>query len=415
MKLELSKESRDRVYQFTEIYSNKEVCVFTGAGVSFVKSKKFKTSGWWTFLEDIYEDIQSSIKKRRHMLDFEMLKKKYPHPWDIADFFQDMVGKEELERIICRLLNRKVTTDLIYKRLPVGYLKNATTLNAVISFCSSIRAKRRHQCLVPNPKVKAIITLNYDCFLEAGATTKYNAGPFKPMSSRSSKPRSSQLPVYHIHGYAPYGVVFKITQQALNRLRQEEIPNKLLRDLEELSSQPLLEKPEFLKTLKKKIGDDQTKKYSKSILKCSALDRKPKHLLVLTKESYRRAYSPHGFADRTIDHFLGQYSTLFVGVSFEDALLIKKLASLSAPDKPDHFALVHQENADAISKRLKPTRVLSVIYPQHDQILSILGYTYRSTLPSETMIPKETSSGDVYGYEKVFADEYWGLLLKNKR
>lgn len=414
MNLELSPQSKEELNQLCEVYSNETICVFTGAGVSFVKSKKYRTPGWWEFLADIYESIESKRGQRNQRLSFEILKKDNPHPWEMADFLEHTVGKEELEKTICSLLNKKVTTDLTYKRLPRSYLNNATTLNAVIAFCSHIRARRKNQCLEPNPKIKAVITLNYDCFLEAGATQKYNAFPFKPMSEKSSAPRPTQLPVYHIHGYAPYGHVFQITQQVLAKLEQEEIPGSVIENLRVLDNQKPLRKEKFTEVLNREIGTEQAKRFKEPILKYSARARNPKYQLVLTSESYHQAYSRDGFADKTLNHFLGQFSTLFIGVSFEDECLVKKLEFLNASGKPKHFALVHQDSANKIHKRLEGVNISLVVYQQHSQIPLLLRQIYKSPLESEIAVPCEKQRYVIYDYKKISTNGYWDLLMENK-
>lgn len=415
MKLKLSPKSIDEFRQLCEVYSNEKICVFTGAGVSFVKSKKHRTPGWWEFLEDIYESTQSKHSRGNHGQSFNILRKDNPRPWDMADLLQHTVGKEQLEKTICNMLNKKVTTDLTYKRLPCSYLNNAATLNAVIAFCSRIRAKRKNQCLEPNPKIKAVITLNYDCFLEAGATQKYNAFPFKPMSEKSSAPRTSQLPVYHIHGYAPYGHVFQITQKVLENLGHEEIPGSILENLRALGNKKPLRKEKFKEALKQEIGSEQAGKYEKTILKYSARARNPKYPLVLTSESYRQAYSRDGFANKTLNYFLGEFSTLFIGVSFEDECLVEKLQSLYALGKPKHFALVHQDSSDKIHKRLEDVNISLIIYPQHSQIPLLLRKIYMSPLESEIEVPCERQRYEIYDHKKISSDGYWELLMENKK
>lgn len=88
-----------------------------------------------------------------------------------------------------------------YKRLKRGNLSKAHTLNAVIAFCSRVREIQAHPCLGINPKIRAVITTNYDFFLEAGATTKHQANRFKPLARTTSREKEGKLPVYHLHGY----------------------------------------------------------------------------------------------------------------------------------------------------------------------------------------------------------------------
>jgi hypothetical protein len=91
-----------------------------------------------------------------------------------------------------------------YKRLKEGNLRKAQTLNAVIAFRSKIREIKTHPCLGINPKIRAVITTNYDFFLEAGATTKHQANRFKPLARPTSREEDGKLPVYHLHGYFPF-------------------------------------------------------------------------------------------------------------------------------------------------------------------------------------------------------------------
>jgi hypothetical protein len=60
--------------------------------------------------------------------------------------------------------------------------------------------------------------------------------------------------------------------------------------------------------------------------------------LVLTRESYDAAYSPNGFALRTLQKAVRKYTLLFLGTSFTDIPLRKVLEENRG--KQQHFALV---------------------------------------------------------------------------
>jgi hypothetical protein len=143
------------------------------------------------------------------------------------------------------------------KNLPNAYLRDARTLNAIIAFCFRLSAIKEYPCLELNEKVKAILTLNYDWFLEGGASQKSRREDiFKPMARESSKSIEGKLPVYHIHGYFPF-----------NR------------------------------------------------------DEKPDCEIILTNTTYIRAYediSENSLKNRILNEFLCRYPTLFIGVSFDD-------------------------------------------------------------------------------------------------
>jgi hypothetical protein len=336
----------------------------------------------------------------------------------MADFFANEVGdNDELGRIICKILNEKVTTDLTYKRLPIGYLNRAATLNAIVSFCSRIRAIRSHPCYrADRDRIEAVITLNYDCFLEAGATTKYNAAPLKPMTRDSRKPGKFQLPVYHVHGYAPYGSFFKITSSALRCLRNNNLPGKAIERLQGLLKSDPVTRTKFLKQLNTALEDDQKLlKHTKQILQCARTDRHPKHPLVMTSESYEQAYDKGGYAADNLDSYLSRYTTLFIGTSFDDRLLIDKLKKMATGKSPEHFTLIPDKDSGKIIGRLSATRVSPIVYQQHEDIPPILGHIYKAALGRKASIPKEDNSGKIIGCKDYSSEKYWNALLKNKK
>jgi hypothetical protein len=60
---------------------------------------------------------------------------------------------------------------------------------------------------------------------------------------------------------------FKLTMQSLEALRNEGVPDKILKDLEPLAEARFTSKRKFLRAVKKQIRKEQTKKYKKSLLK----------------------------------------------------------------------------------------------------------------------------------------------------
>jgi hypothetical protein len=372
----LSEKAEHRLDELCAVYSNENdrMCVFTGAGVSLIKTSKYIAPDWWGLLKDVYSLLCVSQEWNRKYSSFEDLKREYSDPWKMADFLMEYIDSTEFGVIICRVLNERVTKDVIYKRLPRAYLAKAKTLNATIAFCSQIRAKREHQCLKPNDRILAVITINYDCFLEAGATTKYQSFPFKPIASKDYEPCESQLPVFHIHGYAPYGYLFEVRKESLRCIEQEGVPDKVLKPLRALVDKDAMKGDEFLKNLRKQLDKDEIadfKSYRRTILDATKVIRYPKHDLVMSTNSYKAAYqedSDPGFAAWTFNGYLSTTPTLFVGVSFNDRLLIKKLESLSGRDYPKHFALIKQADSAEVRQRLSRTNVELISYQDHKSL-----------------------------------------------
>jgi hypothetical protein len=172
------------------------------------------------------------------------------------------------------------------------------------------------------------------------------------MASLESKEKHGQLPVYHIHGYVPYGI-----------------------------------------------------------------RRRPKYRLILTAESYRDAYRPGKFTTVTLDRFLRHFPTLFVGISFEDELLVRRIEQLAGwATTPTHFALLKKGSVrDRLLKRLSKARVQPVLYERHQEIPTILGRIYQAGLkPDDLRVRKESKSGRLTGHIRMNRREYWERLLHTK-
>lgn len=351
---EVPATSEQALADLCQVCRTKRICLFTGAGVSFTEARHYRAPGWWDLLLEVHAGIHPELEERELRARFAELREQHPQAWDVASALADEAGGEaNLLATMRRALVGRTGRDARYKRLPRAYLDNATTLNAVIAFCSRLRAIRVHPCLVPNRTVRAVLTLNYDWFLEGGATQKYNANPFKPMASLDSKEDPPRLPVYHIHGYVPHGI-----------------------------------------------------------------HRKPRHPLVLTAKSYRRAYQPGSFARETLDAFLGQFTTLFVGISFEDELLLQRLEALAREGQtPPHFALIKEGSSDSalIGCLERAAGVRPIIYGDHGQIPTLLGHVYKARLTSEELrVPVESKTGKRIGHHDLSWQDYWVLLLFNK-
>jgi hypothetical protein len=351
---EVSPTSEQALAALCQVYRTQRICLFTGAGTSFTEAKHHRTPGWWDLLLETNGEIHPGLEERELKARFAELREQHPQAWDVASALADEAGGEaNLLAMMRQALVGRTGRDARYKRLPRAYLDNAATLNAVVAFCSRLRAIRIHPCLVPNRAVRAVLTLNYDWFLEGGATQKYNANPFKPMASLDSKEDPPRLPVYHIHGYVPHGI-----------------------------------------------------------------HREPRHPLVLTAKSYHQAYEPCSFARKTLDLFLGRYTTLFIGISFEDELLMQRLEALARESStPPHFALIKEGGSDrGLLERLhRSAGVQPILYGDHGQIPTLLGHVYEARLTrKELRVPVESKTGKRIGHHDLSQRDYWALLLFNK-
>ncbi len=337
--------------KFSGIYKKHKVCLFTGAGVSFTSTQQYRTPGWWELLERIYNEGYEKYANGEKWKSFDEIKEASKDAWKVVDALIDLLGSEDkFQNSLVESLIKVTGQDGVYKRLPASYLNNAPTLNSVITFCSKINYFNKQQCLMPNDKVNGILTINYDWYLEGGATQKYNAAPFKPMVENRSHQLEGKLSVYHLHGYIPY---------------------------------------------------DQ-----------NALRRQP---LTMSSRSYEALYlEGDTWTKKVIRSYLSEYTTLFVGVSFDDILLVKYLQQLSDdPNWPCHFFLAKENTFTAERlKELEKANIYPIWIKDYDEIPNLLKMVYKKGIEPEDL--------DIwFRQEKQFKpltfDHYWNLLLRNKK
>ncbi len=82
----------------------------------------------------------------------------------------------------------------------------------------------------------------------------------------------NSLPVPKLNKYNKYEAIFTITEQCLEKLKAENVPDEILKKLESLKDQNTLGEEEFLGILKKTIGDEQSVKFKSLIVKLAKYD-----------------------------------------------------------------------------------------------------------------------------------------------
>ena len=124
-----------------------------------------------------------------------------------------------------------------------------------ISFAEDIKPIFDEKCNLPfchgaNP-ISGLLLTSYDNFKNGG-----NSGPgFIPKNSADSKIMEK------------IKASFKITEQSLENLKLEDVPDDVLERLQSLENQEFTEEEDFLNKLDETIGDEQTVKFKLSILK----------------------------------------------------------------------------------------------------------------------------------------------------
>ena len=353
------------VEEFVEAYRAAErICVFTGAGVSYTQDERYRAPGWKQLLRDILIELLGDSRRNEAELVLSGLETSHENLWDLASAVKSCATNDEsfLQALRRAVLRENESVDS-YGRLKAKNLRGATTLNAVVAFCSRVRELRKHPCFEVNPKIEAVLTANYDWFLEAGATAKHQAYRFKPMTRPSSALRRGSLPVYHIHGYLPYG-----KPQTRGAKPGQKPPNGL----------------------------------------------HPTEPLILDREGYECAYRPGSWTLDILERHIPSHTKVFIGFSFEDRYLRRELLRFSkAPQAPSHFALMRRDDDRPLGllDELVDARVRPILYEEHSQIPQILAQAYQGSLPAGgALIPRKG-----HGPARFSPETVWKMLWEDKR
>lgn len=208
---------RDPHYRALEKhYLAHPIVLYTGAGASWADQEGYGLRGWEEFVQRILEahpgvstDDLEKFKRnaRRNWQD---------KPWNMAEWVAGRMGsKEAFRAAVTRIVQNERNFQPGYKLLSGGFLKCAHTLRSTAAFCAEITAGRwqhhprggvtAYYQVGPNRRIQAVVTSNYDPFLEAAAAALFRTMLLKPVGAfGSSVGKLRQLPVFHIHGYVPF-------------------------------------------------------------------------------------------------------------------------------------------------------------------------------------------------------------------
>jgi len=183
--------------------------LYLGAGVNLHPEGKsaphlrFETYCWQQLVEELYRRNQERITESfaemcaRHGYDWQGLASELVGPLEVDAFV------EQIDEIIHDGIPRRDK----YGRLSVRLLNQAPTLKAALCFSTKIRERTETSWTFErNPKIRTVVTTNYDFFFGAG-WTRYQALKKQwkvqtPFSEETPDPQ--QGTVSYIHGYVPY-------------------------------------------------------------------------------------------------------------------------------------------------------------------------------------------------------------------
>lgn len=399
------KNNEHNFQQLLKTYQKQPIVLYVGAGSSMGdKGCELGIPGWWGLLKKILIKGAEDVSEE----DIRTLGKE-KDPWNAADFvinkltgkrprnrFQDILW--EIIRDECHFPKRKSDESKKYKLINGEFLSQNMTLNAIVALCGGILAlvdekekpttsaeikkKRPDVCYFvcrPNYRVRAVLTTNYDPFLEAAATSKYRYDLLKPVAAYGSDAGNiQQIPVFHIHGYVPHR--------------------------------------------------DQAKDKAKA--------RPYQKNLVLDRSSYMKAWKRTNVFKPTMVpqiHYLRGYSVLFIGFSFLDNEVNKLLKDIQqevshqlSHRKRNHFALLSSERFNARLKEnpnfFSELGVVPITYSTPEEIPDRLRKLYQSGLDTDwtsDSIPIRWVKSRTHNASKrepytISRSGYWNVLSKSR-
>ena len=324
-------------------YGKNPIAMYSGAGVSWSDDPKFGVGLWNDFVRNILLSDKKTGPGVVQDFDEKLLEWK-DKPWEMAQWVADKIGLDEFKQHVADLIQSEENFQKKYKLLSGKFLTNARTLNSLVAFCSDLaggkisKGKKGQWFAVYqrsiNYRVHAVVTSNYDPFLEAASSIMFRKPTLKPVAAKGSSVGGlMEIPVFHIHGYI-------------------DLPNKFKKQ-ERVKREPFVEP-------------------------------------VITTSDYISAWENRNAYNPTMGpqiHILRHYSVLFIGFSFRDWKvnnLLKKLNKDRAKrkDRLYHYAILRQDQIDEKGEAYFKEKLGVKPIPIKDfpQIKDLLSHLYQQGL-----------------------------------
>ena len=355
---------------FAEAYGREPIVLYTGAGVSrgfetklAGETREYGLPTWLPLLREVVREGGGSDSAVT-----------CANPWQAADeAVASCGGRERFEQSLSAVISRPHNYERHNGQLAGPLVSGGTTLRATAAFCGRLSAqiaeaprgratsRRTWFTTVRNDRVAAVLTANYDCFLESASSNLFRKPVLKPVTALGSLAASlTRTPVFHIHGF--------VSHPFWHEERVPMVPG-----------------------------------------------------LVIRTEDYERAWNEKDVFGTTMApqiHYLRHYTVLFVGFSFADQYVCRLLGRLqqefAGNTYRSHFALVPQDGpTDA---ELGALGVQAIRWRIPENIATMLGRIYASALRVEgrttlelPVVQKRTHepTGETVAYP---LDRVWELL-----
>jgi len=356
-------KEQKNLQRLKKVYLKYPLVLYTGAGISF-GNDQYGLPGWKNLLIETARigDAERALSLRH---EFEA---RWPDTWACADWVMKLCdGREEkdkrnkMEEILFDIIQKEHNYRKALKQLSPQLIHFGTTLTSVAAFCCDLgdivsEAQSKTYVCRANRRIQAIITTNYDPFLEAAATSLFRKKLLKPVAAYGAPAGThNQIPVFHIHGYVPH------PGQEGDKEQQATAPNLVI----------------------------TTKDF---------------------KESWRMN-TAFGTTPTPQIHYIRHYPTLFIGFSFQDKKVVQLLKKLHKEREyrqersVELYAIMESSNAKDSGIDFEKLGVNVVELPSFEDIPACLGEIYRAGLK------KDFPNGLPEQLQMVSINEYWSTLL----
>jgi hypothetical protein len=174
---ELKAETLDlQLHRIRAEFAQGNLTLFCGAGVSMAADVPSWSELLNTLLVDLF--LQHAKENKPDELVALYQKQFTPSPLMIAQYLKNGLGRDYLTRL----------REVLYKG-------NPTTTPLIDAIVELARPRRNH-----NP-LHAIVTFNFDDLIEHNLSQ--HAVTHCCIFSEGQRPRASEIPIYHVHGYLP--------------------------------------------------------------------------------------------------------------------------------------------------------------------------------------------------------------------
>jgi hypothetical protein len=329
-------------------YRREPIVLYVGAGISASDDPEYGLPAWIGLLKELGKEMAGV-----QSLDLPT------DPWEASDRILKLCvdtlkrtgwegekPEQEAERRLQEALWRMIRSSKNcvtqgkkhpYKLLNKAYLRNAPSLRAIAAFCAQPIGKSQKGEVYrfgANPRVRAVLSGNYDPYLESAATSMFKIPVVKPVAAFGSLAGNlREVPVHHVHGYVPHP------------------------------------------------GQAQGSDY------------KPlQEQLVLTRRSYEKAWDEQdAFCATMIPqiYLLRHYITLFVGFSFTDPYITKLLEQVwneypqAKQKERRNFAILKEVDPQKQAAALEPLGVRPIFVKEYGDIPDLLGAVYAAGMQDD--------------------------------